>query len=166
MMILGFSVRDYGYQWIDGGCPIHQWASGGRGIDRDLIDYVKRQIKYFSFETNTPWDRAGLIDLLRYLIDHEGAEPSPYVPDQFGCNRALIAELERLENRYFAALRAKRPVYQLENMEGWLADWMILPNTKPYQQLTVIGRDPKTLQLKEATVVELRTRRLLLRRVA
>jgi len=89
-VIQGFSVRDYAYQWISGCCLIHQWASGGKGIDRDVISYVKEEIvKARSWGGHEEKDVQGLIELLQYLIHNEGAPAETYVPDQWADSKEI-----------------------------------------------------------------------------
>ena len=68
------SVRDYAYQWISGTCEVHQWCSGAKGIDRDVIACVKRMIQVDVTEYGEPDDpenKEGLIELLQYLIHND-----------------------------------------------------------------------------------------------
>ena len=85
-VIQGLSVRDYAYQWICGHCEMHQWCSGGKGIDSDVIAYCKRLIREQTTLFPGPDDqenKEGLIELLQYLIHNEGAPAETYVPDQW-----------------------------------------------------------------------------------
>jgi len=88
-VIQGESVRDYAYGWIIGHCLIHQWCSGARGIDHEVIGFVKDLIvnvnQNLMMETKLyqAEDLPGLIELLQYLIYNEGAEAETYVPDQW-----------------------------------------------------------------------------------
>lgn len=88
-VIQGLSVRDYAYQWIFDCCEMHQWCSGGKGIDSDVIAYCKRlireQVARFAGPDGPdgPDDKDGLIELLQYLIHNEGAPAETYVPDQW-----------------------------------------------------------------------------------
>ena len=86
-IIQGIAVKDYAFQWIMGGCPIHQWASGDRGIDQGLIDYVWQIFNDIREDPTSyePEDLAGITELLNYLEDNKGAKAEPYVPD-YGVN--------------------------------------------------------------------------------
>lgn len=94
-VIQGQSVRDYAYQWIEGGCLIHQWCSGGRGIDCEVIAFVKEMI--VSVNNNVKMDTKiwkekdvqGLTELLQYLIHNEGVESEIYVPDQWANSKEM-----------------------------------------------------------------------------
>jgi hypothetical protein len=86
-IIQGLSVRDYAYQWIAGGCLLHQWCSGARGIDDKVIGYVqdlltdteKRYLTRYSPQS----DVDGLKELLEYLKENKGAPAENYIPDQW-----------------------------------------------------------------------------------
>ena len=84
-IIGGFSVRDYAYQWINGGCLLHQWCSGGRGIDSDVIRYVDGlilKVKALGGMAVAD-DETHLTELRDYLQANIGAEAEKYVPDQW-----------------------------------------------------------------------------------
>lgn len=93
LIINGSSVRDYAYQWINGGCLLHQWASGGRGIDQEVIDFAQAELNKIRTAIETPegrkrtgWTKKDLNQfarLVRYLRDNIGAEPETYIPDQW-----------------------------------------------------------------------------------
>ena len=109
--IQGQTVRNYAYLWIDGRCLLHQWASGGRGIDREVITHVKKMLSDIAnnrgnwfdkgrpgpycnhHPNNIPTDIAGLTELLRYLIHHEGEPASPYVPTDD--DNRVVSQFER-----------------------------------------------------------------------
>jgi hypothetical protein len=118
--IQGQDVRSYAYTWIDGGCPIHQWASGGKGIDRGLITYVKKLLSDIANNRGTWADKSkpgpytnhhpnnlpvhinGLTALLRYLIKHEGEPATPYEPGYDDREAMQFAEYrEGLEREAF-----------------------------------------------------------------
>ena len=88
-VIQGWSVRDYAYLWIADCCPIHQWCSGARSIDRDLISFVKGLIVETSNREHDEEDVPGLIELLQYLIHNEGAAAEHYIPDQWADSAAI-----------------------------------------------------------------------------
>ncbi len=77
MRIQGVSVRDYAFRWAAGGCPIQQWASGARGVDQGVIDYVAGLLP----DAKEAGDREGLAALVAYLQENKGAPASPYTPD-------------------------------------------------------------------------------------
>lgn len=86
LVIQGMSVRDYAYQWINGGCTLHQWCSGARMIDEGVIKYVAG----LYVDVRTRWhpgtddveDAEGLFTLLQYLCDNFGHPAEPYIPDE------------------------------------------------------------------------------------
>ncbi len=67
---------EYGYQWIKDCCPIHQWCSGARPVDRGVVDYVTSLLEdvrtnvHGDSESQYDWDEQDLQNLdtlLRYL---------------------------------------------------------------------------------------------------
>lgn len=93
LIIGGLSVRDYAYQWIQGGCPLHQWCSGARGIDHGVIRHVEFLVRMVRAEdvgnerldgrSHDPADVGGLNALLMYLQMNIGHAAEPYIPDEF-----------------------------------------------------------------------------------
>ena len=92
-IIGNLSVRDYAYQWINGGCLMHQWCSGGRGIDNEVTDFAEMQLRKIkaSIATadgrkSTGWtkrDASEFAELVAYLKENKGAAAETYVPDQW-----------------------------------------------------------------------------------
>lgn len=86
-VIQGFSVRDYAYLWINGGCPLHQWCSGARGVDQGVVNHV-HEIWYHVRTvglwdgTAEPGDDDGLWQLMMYLQEHIGHPAEEYIPDE------------------------------------------------------------------------------------
>ena len=74
----GMTPAEYGYLWIQDCCLMHQWCSGARPVDQEVVDYCeslvsdvrenvrgKDQSKYDWTEE----DLKNLNTLLRYLKD-------------------------------------------------------------------------------------------------
>lgn len=83
-IIQGLSVRDYAYQWIQDACPLHQWCSGARGIDRDVAGHVAFLIRceHVCRSPTKDIDIQGLIELWDYLCENLGHPAEPYIPDE------------------------------------------------------------------------------------
>lgn len=85
LVIQGLSVRDYAYIWIEGGCPLHQWCSGARGIDGTVTQHI---ITLRETVKNRPdlfeaADYNGLTWLYRYLMLNFGHPAEKYIPDEW-----------------------------------------------------------------------------------
>jgi hypothetical protein len=112
--IHGQSVRSYAFMWIDGGCLLHQWASGGRGCDREVVTHVKKMLSNIAnnrghwfdkgmksspycnhHPNNIPTDIAGLTQLLEYLIKHEGEPATPWNASKEWHHNTVVAKFER-----------------------------------------------------------------------
>ena len=112
--IQGQTARDYAFLWIDGHCPLHQWASGGRGIDREVVTHVKKMLsdiannRGYWFDkgrpgtysnhhpNNVPTDIAGLTQLFEYLVKHEGEPASLRVPGYYDDETVTAYERRQL----------------------------------------------------------------------
>ena len=72
----GMTPAEYGYLWIQDCCPIHQWCSGARPVDQEVVDYceslvedVRKNVKGEG-QPDYDWsedDLENLETLLRYL---------------------------------------------------------------------------------------------------
>jgi hypothetical protein len=64
------SPADYAYLWINGCCPLHQWCSGARPVDEEVVDYVETHIVEPVRRNTAHWtkqDLANVEALHRYL---------------------------------------------------------------------------------------------------
>ena len=93
-IIQGSSVRDYAYLWSEGGCLLHQWCSGARGIDDAVIAYVAKLLKEVQdwkklaaqrkvAKVYEAKDSRGLQSLLTYLRDNKGHPAERYISDEW-----------------------------------------------------------------------------------
>lgn len=67
---------EYAYLWISGCCPLHQWCSGARPVDQEVVDYVESRIVEPVRRGTQRWteqDLANVEALLGYLKAHLGA---------------------------------------------------------------------------------------------
>ena len=71
-------MKDYAYLWIKGGCPLHQWVSGARGIDNTVCQHVANLMIQVITPIPNP-DYLGLRELLEWLCDHHGSPAEPYL---------------------------------------------------------------------------------------
>jgi len=69
-----FTPAEYGYMWIKDCCLMHQWCSGARAIDQEVVDYaeslLQRVADDLALSDNPNWktqDADNLSTLLRYL---------------------------------------------------------------------------------------------------
>lgn len=90
LVIDGASVRDYAYQWINGGCLLHQWCSGARGIDRQVVEYVNTlrspliaRINAGRASAEDAVDCHNLFTLRDYLEENIGHPAERYIPDEW-----------------------------------------------------------------------------------
>lgn len=61
---------EYAYLWINGCCPLHQWCSGARAVDQEVVDYVETRIVEPVRRATQRWteqDLANVEALLGYL---------------------------------------------------------------------------------------------------
>lgn len=66
---------EYAYLWINGCCPLHQWCSGARPVDQEIVEYVETRIVEPVRRGSQRWTEQDLENveaLLRYLKSHLG----------------------------------------------------------------------------------------------
>ena len=78
----GMTPAEYGYLWIQDCCLIHQWCSGARAVDQEVVDYVAEQVEdvrnnvHGESQPEYDWtedDLQNVETLLRYLRANLGA---------------------------------------------------------------------------------------------
>lgn len=85
-LIEAVPVRDYAYQWIAAGCPLHQWCSGAAPVTTKTINRVMVLLKD-QWREGAPLSEEefanfwGLTQLLEFLCHHLGEPASKYDPD-------------------------------------------------------------------------------------
>jgi len=107
-----FEPSEYGYLWIRDCCLMHQWCSGAREIDDEVIEYAEslaNDVREDMKKDDPNWgqqDLDNLETLVRYLKDHQGqlAEESEksFVDPRDGTTityNHLIATNKRLSER-------------------------------------------------------------------
>ena len=133
-VIGGASVFDYAYYWIEGNCLLHQWCSGARGIDNEVIQYATDQLSKIIKATQsnegmaeTGWTNRDAINfkkLLDYLKANKGAPAEQYIPDKFN----------RCQHGYWEQEGENRGILYVKDasLETWLRKNLLVPSPETW----------------------------------